>query len=1403
MATYAAATLRWFDTHLLMAVLDRRVEEVFLLHQQLESFPFIRAHARGHAMLPGLRRTFRRHLAKTDPGLLRLLSSRAVDAFATSDDLEVRVEYLTHLLFSSPERFVPSFRLAGIGTAQLSNELFLGLQDLAVEASALADAGLLGVSGPAYAYFLAGLRHEAGGQRERSRKVYEQTTSHPGVDSWLEEACRERLAARISLERSVAVVIGIGEYGFGIEPRPGVRRDAELVAELLTDTYHHELLTLFGSNATAANILGLLETVVPRRLAPGDRLVFYFAGRGATTYGDRPTSYLVPYDADPSDESTFIPLRALLEVLSVLPSNHVLVVLDGGFPGPVLDRGLTDPEIGRVFSQQARLLRRRRSFQVIASHQPNTTPGRVSQNAELSVSFGEAIRRGIGGEASLDRFGVPRTGGLITGASLARYAQRLTTGGGPSVSFWSFDGHEGGEYLFQLPGYEALPPAPPLVANQCPYLGARAYSAVDADRFFGRTDAIDRLERRVETAALTVLVGPANSGKTSLVAAGLVPRLQAASRTVSMLGVASLGAAPWEDLAAGLGGEPPDAGSVRGQREAFVRAMEAALVDMGGPCLFVVDQFERLFQHADRETRVGVLDALAQCLSRFKDKLRVLVVIDVAYEHHAWECPLMPWWASGRIPIPALERRDVAEIIESPAAACGVAFEPPDFVGRLTDEVLQIPSGLALLSCALQEMYLELVARTHGEGSPDTTLEWTITEHDYRAIGGLYGAVCRRAERAFSELARGMNVVARRTLVRLVTMAGHTAIRRCVPVPQLLPEDAVEAQRTIRVLEIFEAAGVLTRVETSGCVGFELAHDILLTSWPRLGRWLQEDERSILLREELGQTAIAWNHKRRRALLWHADARIDQIRLAVEADPHWCNAAEAEFVRASLREAATRVRRGQILLGLGALALVATLVAIAVAAIQMRRATEAGDEIVGLKASLASQKRLGDEQAREVVQLEQRWVSGQLVLRAHDAREGGDPLLAGLLVRQAAAFRDAGPPDADDPLRTTAMGVLDTPWIGWWYSAAAAAAFTADGRIATAHGPLVVVHRDPSRPDGGAGLRFEHDTGVTAMLIRGDMLITGTHDGSVYVWSMERPDHPPEVLAGHEGKITALHLGRRDERLVSGDDSGQVLLWSLGGSERAPLRRSADAPIASVALSPDRVLVTATTVEGDLKVWDLSAGGRLRRTTPTTSTVSMDDFSRDSSTFVTTDGTAAIKVWDAYSSNVGLKKTISLAQPARVVRFLDGKTLVIGYANGNVEIADGARGARRSVAQGAGVRDVQVSRDHAQLIVVRDGGAIERVDIATGRTEVVGNGTEWAAVVVGDDAQRFAALSENRVRHIVRRQTELPAEWTGVLDALCAQAGRTLTPEEWAAHVSDRLPYAPACVPDPEAQTKR
>jgi hypothetical protein len=59
----------------------------------------------------------------------------------------------------------------------------------------------------------------------------------------------------------------------------------------------------------------------------------------------------------------------------------------------------------------------------------------------------------------------------------------------------------------------------------CPYPGLAYFGPDDADLFFGRDVAIARLADAVGRQSLTALVGASGSGKSSVVLAGLAPRL--------------------------------------------------------------------------------------------------------------------------------------------------------------------------------------------------------------------------------------------------------------------------------------------------------------------------------------------------------------------------------------------------------------------------------------------------------------------------------------------------------------------------------------------------------------------------------------------------------------------------------------------------------------------------------------------------------------------------------------------------------------------------------------------------------------------------------------------------------------------------------------------------------------
>jgi DNA-binding SARP family transcriptional activator len=143
-----------------------------------------------------------------------------------------------------------------------------------------------------------------------------------------------------------------------------------------------------------------------------------------------------------------------------------------------------------------------------------------------------------------------------------------------------------------------------------PYKGLRPFSELDAADFFGRDALLERLLGAIRDGArLVALVGPSGSGKSSVVAAGLVPRLRAAAIPGSDRWViASMipGARPLEEVEAvvsNAAGLPIGLAELLDHRDGSdspgpaLRTMPA-----DGRLVLIVDQFEELFTIADESS---------------------------------------------------------------------------------------------------------------------------------------------------------------------------------------------------------------------------------------------------------------------------------------------------------------------------------------------------------------------------------------------------------------------------------------------------------------------------------------------------------------------------------------------------------------------------------------------------------------------------------------------------------------------------------------------------------------------------------------------------------------------------------------------------------------------------------
>ena len=201
--------------------------------------------------------------------------------------------------------------------------------------------------------------------------------------------------------------------------------------------------------------------------------------------------------------------------------------------------------------------------------------------------------------------------------------------------------------------------------------------------------------------------------------------------------------------------------------------------------------------------------------------------------------------------VPPLTEPELREVVREPAAAVGLTADAELRRRRRRRRPAGRPGALPLLSTALVGTW----ERRRGD---------RLTLAGYLEAGGVAGALTRSAEAAYAVLDDGGREQAHHLLVRLAdTDDGGALVRRPVPLAELdLDGDrggAPGGRRGLRGRRLLAVDGER----------LDVAHEALLTGWPRLARWLEDDAAGRAVRRHLAPAAREWAAPRpagRRAL---------------------------------------------------------------------------------------------------------------------------------------------------------------------------------------------------------------------------------------------------------------------------------------------------------------------------------------------------------------------------------------------------------------------------------------------------------------------------------------------------------------------------------------------------------
>lgn len=405
---------------------------------------------------------------------------------------------------------------------------------------------------------------------------------------------------------------------------------------------------------------------------------------------------------------------------------------------------------------------------------------------------------------------------------------------------------------------QSLRPHADVAASVNPYRGLHAFREEDASFFFGREALADEIVALLATHLFVGVVGGSGTGKSSIVKAGVVPRLRDPIRGL-VWAIISIrpGSDPLRALAEGFG--PLIAPNVAGTealaeqvklsklfRDANKDALSIAVrfVAEANPgidrILLFVDQFEELFTLADdevdRKTFISLMTNAV--LSRDVPLYGIATMRSDQYNHITDDPDLGRMFAQSSVNVPAMALSDVRQAMVDPARKLRLSFEA-GLPERILADMVGQENALPLLQYLLEQLFID----GHASG--------VLTHAAYDARGGVKRAIATRASEVYAKMSPAEQVATRALLLRLVR-PGQGSLDSKRPAARV-DLDALSSAVVDRL------ADWETRLLVTDTNSIELAHEVLIREWDDFRGWIDAERKDLMLRDSLEAEAARWD----------------------------------------------------------------------------------------------------------------------------------------------------------------------------------------------------------------------------------------------------------------------------------------------------------------------------------------------------------------------------------------------------------------------------------------------------------------------------------------------------------------------------------------------------------------
>jgi WD40 repeat protein/type II secretory pathway predicted ATPase ExeA len=868
-----------------------------------------------------------------------------------------------------------------------------------------------------------------------------------------------------------------------------------------------------------------------------------------------------------------------------------------------------------------------------------------------------------------------------------------------------------------------------------PYPGLLAFDEADAAIYFGRDDDIRRLIERLNArraqggAKLVAVLGASGSGKSSLLRAGVLPRLKRDKRNWIVLPPFRPQLHPLEELAQVVAIALGPRADWRHWREAFMskdlarplsdlaRDLRAAHAANEAQILITVDQAEELFGAAEKteaEQFLRVLNSLQD------ERLPFLVAASLRADYLGalQQEPLLtaPFEEFSLKPMPLARVRD---IIEGPARVAGLTVDDALVAAAMNDAATD--DALPLLAFALRELYDRFGRKRH------------LTLEAYRALGDdagqlspLENAVRRKADEVLAAAKPSPEDLQALREAFVPAMVRVNAEGEYVRRPASL--EALPAKARPLIERLARARLLIIQKEQDLTI-VEVVHEALLRKWPLLRGWLDEEREFLIGKDQLEPDLLDWEKapalEKNEALL--SGLKLTRARTWLAEKPQQLNEAERRFIQASAThheaEAARRERSRRRVQQASVTAALVLAVCLAGAIWEWRIAKE----------------REATAESRELAALAEQEVGS-----------GGD---LGLALRTAVGAAERSPTaQAEHALRTVLAGPLEhlilhhggPVYVG---------AFSPDGkRLVTAS-----VDHTARVWDAGTGRRLAVLTGHTgpvndaAFSPEATRIVTASDDGTARVWDAGT-GNLLATLAGPGVEVRKAAFSPDGKRILTTSADSSARVWDAATGLLSTTLSGHTRVIYHAAFSPDGRRIVTASDDGTARVWDAVTGHPLTTLTGHSRVVSEAAFSPDGRRIITASWDQTARVWNTETGQL-LTTLTGHGGALYDARFSsDGERIVTASADRTARVWEASSGQLRATLAGhAGpVNAAAFSPDGKRLVTASEDATARVWDADSGlllATLTGGIGVVYDAAF-SPDGHRIVTTSNDGVARV-------------------------------------------------------